>query len=77
MSMSMMSNPEVRKQLHVTNINAKPQLYVDGLVILDNIKSVLYQESIYICRDNTIATSTGRKTVLSLVQRGETVYYLS
>lgn len=65
------------KQIHITNINNKPELYVDGLIIVDKINSVYFQDAIYRARDNTIVTSTGPKTILSLVQRGEAVYYLS
>lgn len=65
------------KQIHITNINNKPELYIDGLIILDKINSVFFQNAIYRARDNTIVTSTGPKTIISLVQRGEVVYYLS
>lgn len=65
------------KQIHITNISGKPELYVDGLIILDKINSVFFQNAIYRARDNTIVTSTGPKTIISLVQRGEVVYYLS
>lgn len=65
------------KQIHVTNISGSPQLYVDGLIILDKINSVYFQDAIYRARDNTIVTSTGPKKIIDLVQRGEAVYYLS
>lgn len=65
------------RQIHITNISGKPELYVDGLIILDKINSVFFQNAIYRARDNTIVTSTGPKTIISLVQRGEAVYYLS
>jgi hypothetical protein len=65
------------KQIHLTNINNKPELYIDGLIILDKINSVYFQDAIYRARDNTIVTSTGPKKIIDLVQRGFTVYYLS
>lgn len=65
------------RQIHITNINNKPELYVDGLIILDKINSVYFEDAIYRARDNTIVTSTGPKSILSLVQRGLPVYYLS
>lgn len=65
------------KQIHTTNINGLPQLYVDGLIILDKINSVYFGDAIYRARNNTIVTSTGPKSILSLVQRGLPVYYLS
>lgn len=65
------------KQIHITNISGKPELYVDGLIILDKINSVYFEDAIYRARDNTIVTSTGPKRILSLVQRGLPVYYLS
>lgn len=71
-----MSNDNL-KQIHVTNINNKPELYVDGLIILDNINSVYFEDAIYRARDNTIVTSTGPKKIIDLVQRGLPVYYLS
>ena len=65
------------KQIHITNINNKPELYIDGLIILDKINSVYFQNAIYRARDNQIVTSTGRQSIISLVQRGFAVYYLS
>lgn len=65
------------KLIKVTHMNNKPELYVDGLIILDKINSVYFEDAIYRARNNTIVTSTGPKTVLSLVQRGLPVYYLS
>lgn len=65
------------KQIHITNINNKPELYIDGLIILDNINSVYFQDAIYRARDNQIVTSTGRQSIISLVQRGFAVYFLS
>lgn len=65
------------RQIHITNISGKPELYVDGLIILDKINSVYFQDAIYRARDNTIVTSTGPKTIIDLVQRGLSVYYLS
>lgn len=71
-----MSSENLR-QIHITNINNKPELYIDGLIILDKINSVFFQNAIYRARDNTIVTSTGPKKIIDLVQRGEVVYYLS
>lgn len=65
------------RQIHTTNINGSTQLYIDGLIILDKINSVFFQNAIYRARDNTIVTNTGPKKIISLVQRGEVVYYLS
>lgn len=65
------------RQIHMTNINNKPELYIDGLIILGKINSVFFEGAIYRARDNTIVTSTGPKKIIDLVQRGETVYYLS
>lgn len=65
------------KLLKLTTINGKSDLYYDGLIIVDKINSVYFQDAIYRARDNTIVTSTGPKTIISLVQRGEAVYYLS
>lgn len=65
------------KQIRLTNINNKPELYIDGLIILDKINSVYFQDAIYRARDNQIVTSTGRQSIISLVQRGFAVWYLS
>lgn len=65
------------KQIHLTTINNKPQLYIDGLIILDKINSVYFQDAIYRARDNEIVTSSGKQSILSLVQRGFAIYYLS
>lgn len=65
------------KQIRLTNINNKPELYVDGLIILDKINSVYFEDAIYRARDNQIVTSTGRQSIMSLVQRGFSVYFLS
>lgn len=65
------------KQINITNISGKPELYIDGLIILDKVNSVYFEGDIYRARDNTIVTSTGPKTIISLVQRGLPVYYLS
>lgn len=65
------------KQIHITNINNKTEMYIDGLIILDKINSVYFQGAIYRARNNTIVTSTGPKTILSLVQQGFAVWYLS
>lgn len=65
------------KQIHITNINNKPEMYIDGLIILDNINSVFFQDAIYRARNNEIVTSSGRQSIISLVQRGFAVYYLS
>lgn len=65
------------KQIHITNISGKSELYVEGLIILDKINSVYFEGAIYRARDNTIVTSTGPKKIIDLVQRGLPVYYLS
>lgn len=65
------------KEIRLTNINNKPELYIDGLIILDKINSVFFQNAIYRARNNEIVTSSGRQSIISLVQRGFTVYYLS
>ena len=65
------------KQIRLTNINNKPELYIDGLIILDKINSVFFQDAIYRARNNEIVTSSGRQSIISLVQRGFAVYYLS
>jgi len=65
------------KQIRLTNINNKPELYIDGLIILDKINSVYFQDAIYRARNNEIVTSSGRQSIISLVQRGLPVYYLS
>ena len=65
------------KQIHITNINNKPELYIDGLIILDKINSVYFQDAIYRARNNGIVTSSGRQSIISLVQRGFAVYFLS
>ena len=65
------------KQIRLTNINNKHELYIDGLIILDKINSVFFQDAIYRARNNEIVTSSGRQSIISLVQRGFAVYYLS
>lgn len=65
------------RQIHITNINNKPELYIDGLIILDKINSVYFEGAIYRARNNEIVTSSGKQSIVSLVQRGLTVYYLS
>lgn len=65
------------RQIHITNISGKPELYVDGLIILDKINSVFFEDAIYRARDNTIVTSTGPKKIIDLVRRDYKVYYLS
>lgn len=65
------------KQIHITNINNKPEMYIDGLIILDKINSVYFQDAIYRARNNEIVTSTGRQSIVSLVERGFQVFYLS
>lgn len=65
------------KQIHITTINGKLEMYIDGLIILDKINSVYFQDAIYRARDNQIVTSTGRQSIISLVQRGFTIWYLS
>lgn len=68
---------ESPKLLKITNIDNKPQLYYGNLVIVDKINSVYFQDAIYRARDNSIVTSTGRKSIMSLVQIGYQVFYLS
>ena len=65
------------KQIHITTMSGKPEMYIDGLIILDKINSVYFEDAIYRARDNTIVTSTGPKKIIDLVQRGFTVYFLS
>ena len=65
------------KQIRLANINNKPELYIDGLIILDKINSVYFQDAIYRARNNEIVTSSGRQSIISLVQRGFAVWYLS
>lgn len=65
------------KQIHLTTMNGKPELYIDGLIILDKINSVYFEDAIYRARNNEIVTSSGRQSIISLVQRGLPVYYLS
>lgn len=65
------------KQIRLTNINNKPELYIDGLIILDKINSVFFQDAIYRARDNEIVTSSGRQSITELVKRGEEVWFLS
>ncbi len=65
------------KLLKLTTINGKSELYYDGLIIVDKINSVYFQDAIYRARDNCIVTSTGKKAIIDLVQRGLSVYYLS
>jgi len=68
---------ESSKLLKITNIDNKPQLYYGNLVIVDKINSVFFQDAIYRARDNCIVTSTGKKSIMSLVQSGYEVFYLS
>lgn len=65
------------KLLKLTTINGKSELYYDGLIIVDKINSVYFQDAIYRARDNCIVTSTGKKSIMQLVERGYSVYYLS
>lgn len=65
------------KLLKLTTINGKAELYYDGLIIVDKINSVFFQDAIYRARDNCIVTSTGKKSITQLVERGYSVYYLS
>lgn len=65
------------KLLKITTISGVPQLYYDGLIIVDKINSVYFQDAIYRARDNCIVTSTGKKSIIDLVQRGLSVYFLS
>ncbi len=68
---------ESPKLLKITNIDNKPQLYYGNLVIVDKINSVYFQDAIYRARDNCIVTSTGKKSIIQLVERGLQVYFLS
>ena len=68
---------EASKLLKITNIDNKPQLYYGDLVIVDKINSVFFQDAIYRARDNCIVTSTGKKSIIQLVQSGYEVFYLS
>ncbi|QGH72586.1 MAG: hypothetical protein [Myoviridae sp. ctThM1] len=65
------------KLLKLTTINGKAELYYDGLIIVDKINSVFFQDAIYRARDNCIVTSTGKKNIIQLVERGLEVYFLS
>lgn len=65
------------KLIKLTTIRGKEELYIDGLIILDKINSVYFQDAIYRARNNEIVTSSGRQSIISLVQRGLPVYYLS
>ncbi len=68
---------EPSKLLKITNIDSKAQLYYGDLVIVDKINSVFFQDAIYRARDNSIVTSTGKKSIIQLVQSGYEVFYLS
>lgn len=65
------------KLLKITTINNKPELYYDGLIIVDKINSVFFQDAIYRARDNCIVTSAGKKSIIQLVERGYEVWFLS
>lgn len=65
------------KLLKLTTINGKNELYYDGLIIVDKINSVFFEDAIYRARDNCIVTSTGKKSIVQLVERGLEVYFLS
>lgn len=65
------------KLLKITTINGKNEMYYDGLIIVDKINSVYFQDAIYRARDNCIVTSTGKKSIISLVERGYNIYWLS
>ncbi len=68
---------EPSKLLKISNIDNKAQLYYGDLVIVDKINSVFFQDAIYRARDNSIVTSTGKKSIIQLVQSGYEVFYLS
>ncbi len=68
---------EPSKLLKISNIDNKAQLYYGDLVIVDKINSVFFQDAIYRARDNCIVTSTGKKSIIQLVQSGYEVFYLS
>lgn len=65
------------KLIKLTTIRGKEELYIDGLIILDKINSVYFQDAIYRVRDNTLVTMTGEKKIIDLVRRDYKVYYLS
>lgn len=65
------------KLIKLTTIKGFEQLYIDGLIILDKINSVYFEDAIYRARNNEIVTSSGRQSIISLVQRGFAVYFLS
>ena len=65
------------KQINITTVSGKPEMYIDGLIILDKINSVYFEDAIYRARNNEIVTSNGRQSIISLVQRGFAVWYLS
>ncbi len=65
------------KQIHITTMSGTAEMYIDGLIILDKINSVYFEGAIYRARNNEIVTSSGRQSIISLVQRGFAVYYLS
>ena len=65
------------KQIHLTTMNGKPEIYIDGLIILDKINSVYFQDAIYRARNNEIVTSSGKQSITELVKRGEEVWFLS
>lgn len=65
------------KLLKITTVNGKVELYYDGLIIVDKINSVYFQDAIYRARDNCIVTSTGKKSIIQLVERGYEVWFLS
>ena len=70
-----MSNPN--KLIKVTAVNGYDQLYVGGMVVLTKVNSVAIDNAIYIVRDDCVALSTGKKTIMQIVQSGKQVYLVS
>ena len=65
------------KLLKVTNINGSQQLYVNGLTVVSNPSCVVIDGALYIVRDGNVVLSTGKKSILQLVQSGKQVYLQS
>ena len=65
------------KKIKVSSVGGKERLYIDGLIILDKINTVYYDGAIYRAMNNEIVTALGKHSIISLVQRGFDVYFLS
>lgn len=65
------------KKLHVTQKDGFNQLYMDGLITVDKVDSVVMDGAVYKARNNQIVTSTGKKNIIELVLQGKSVYFLS